>query len=458
MTPTSHPGDGAGQMILVTGVYPIGAHLGGWRHPTAFPDIVMNLDAMIELAQLAERGKLHALFLADGNAVRQMEKPALFESPGPSDRPASFEPTTVMAAISQHTEHVGLFATSTTTYDEPYLVARRFASLDHISKGRAIWNVVTGSYPGDSLNFGNEDLPDRETRYARSSEFLEVCKDLWDSWAADAFPQDKATGRFLDASRVRTIDHDGPYFTVKGPLNLARSPQGYPLLFMAGQSEPGREMAAKHADCLFSVAATKEESIEVYRDIKSRMAKYGRHPDELKIIPGIRANVAATHEDAVQLYAELNALVGPELGMQHLSAQIKFDLTGFDPDGPLPPLPKEAHGVTSIRDSLVNYARERGYTIRQTYQHLLAQEVTPPFTGSAEEVVDEMEDWFRSGACDGFNLNIPTLPLALERFVDLAVPELQRRGLFHDDYRASTVREEVGVPIPQNRHFAARTA
>jgi FMN-dependent oxidoreductase (nitrilotriacetate monooxygenase family) len=441
-------GTASGQMILVTGVYPVGSHLAGWRHPSAYPEIVMNLDAMIDLAQLAENGKFHALFLADGNAVRQMETPELFESPGPSDRPASFEPTTVMAAISQHTSRIGMFATSTTTYDEPYLVARRFSSLDHISKGRAIWNVVTGSFPGDSLNFGKDDLPDRQTRYAKSMEFLEVCKGLWDSWAPDAFPQDKQSGQFLDSTKVRNLNHSGEYFTVKGPLNLARSPQGYPVLFMAGQSEPGREMAAKHADCLFSVAATKEESVAVYNDIKSRMAKYGRHPDELKIIPGIRANVAETRDEALALYAELNALISPRLGVQYLSSNLHFDVSGYDVDGPLPELPAEILGVTSIRDSLVANSRRHGYSIRQTYEHLLANEATPPFTGTASEVVDEMQEWFEAGACDGFNVNMPTQPLGLARFVESAIPELQRRGLFHLDYEGQTVREELGLPVP----------
>jgi FMN-dependent oxidoreductase (nitrilotriacetate monooxygenase family) len=445
-------------MILMTSIYPIGAHLAGWRHPSAYREFIMNLDAIIDVTKIAERGKFQATFLADGNAVRQMEKPALFESPGPSDRPASFEPATLMGALSQVTEHIGLFVTSTTTYDEPYLLARRLSSLDHLSGGRAIWNVVTGSYAGDSLNFGTEDLPDRYTRYARSEEFVEVCKGLWDSWEEDAFLQDKAAGRLLDASKVHTLDHHGTYFDVQGPLNLARSPQGYPVLFLAGQSEPGRELAAKHADCLFSVARSKEESIEVYDDVKSRMEKYGRHPDELRIIPGIRANVARTRQEALDLYSELNALVTPELGVEYLSSHLHFDLSGYDIDGPVPELAAETLGVTSIRDSLMAHVREHGLTIRQAYEHELASEPVPPFTGTASEVADQMQDWFDAGACDGFNINPPTVPLGLDRIVDLLVPELQRRGLFHDDYSGSTLREELGLPIPVGRQTAKQPA
>jgi alkanesulfonate monooxygenase len=440
------------RMILATGVYPLGGHLAGWRHPSAYPDIVMNLDAMIDVARTAERGKIQALFLADGNAVRQMDKRALFEAVAPTDRPASFEPTTVMAAISQHTEHVGLFTTATTTYEHPYLLARRLASLDHISGGRAIWNVVTTSYPGDAVNFGSV-YPDKADRYQRAREFVEVCKGLWDSWAPDAFPQDKATGRFLDAGKVRTLDHRGENFTVRGPLNVARSPQGYPVLFMAGQSDPGRELAAQHADCLLSVAQSKQESIEVVRDIRDRMTKYGREPHELKILPGLRVNVAETKEEALALYRELNALVSPALGVQYLSSTLKEDLTGYPIDGPLPDLSTEVNGVTSIRQSVWEMASRESLTIRQTYQRLLSADDTPPFTGTATDVADEMEDWFRSGACDGFMISVPTLPLGLERVVDLLVPELQRRGIYHDDYSGATLRDELGLQVPSNPHF-----
>lgn len=441
------------QMVLVTGVYPVGGHLGGWRHPSSFERPAMNLDAMIEIAQLAEKGLFHSLFLADGNAVRQMEMRALFENVAPSDRPASFEPTTVMSAIAQHTSHIGLFVTATTSYDEPYSLARRLSSLDHISKGRAIWNVVTTSYSGDAANFGDQPFPERDDRYRRAVEFVEVAKELWDSWAEDAFPQDKATGRFLDADRVRRTDHHGEFFDVQGPLNIARSPQGYPVLFMAGQSEPGREFAAKHADCLFVDARTKEQAKAVRDDIRSRMTRYGRDPGEIKFIPGIIANVAESKAEALSLNRELASLVSPELGIQALSSYVKEDLSRYDPDGPFPELSGEVAGVRSIRDNVVAMATEQSLTIRQIYTRLIGGTGDEPFTGTAEEVADQMQDWFESGACDGFMIGPPVLPLGLRRIVDLLIPELQRRGLFHRSYTGGTLRDELGLVRPVNPHF-----
>jgi N-acetyl-S-(2-succino)cysteine monooxygenase len=436
------------QMVLATNVYPVGGHLGAWRHPDSFHEIVMNFDVVKSIAQLAERGKFHSLFLADGNAVRQMEKKVLFENVAPSDRPAGFEPFTLMGALSQVTEHIGLFVTATTTYDQPYLLARRFASLDHLSHGRAVWNVVTGSYEGDSLNFGEDELPERAARYSRSIESLEICKELWDSWADDAFPQDKATGKFLDSTRVRAIDHRGAHFRVKGPLNVARSPQGWPVIFLAGQSELGREMAAKHADAMFASAQTKEQAQEIYRDVKSRMAKYGRDPDHLKIVLAATVNVAPTRDVALALNRDLNRWIAPELAVAHLSAELHFDLSGYPVDGPLPvELEQEARGVTSLRKNLYDYAKEHSLTILQTAEHLHAHRPDPPFTGTPEEVVDELQDWFESRACDGFMIGSLAVPTSLERFVDLAVPELQSRGLFHKDYSGGTLREEWGLEL-----------
>ena len=261
-------------MNLITIPNAVGGHLGGWRHRDAFENSVMNLDAVVELAQIAERGKLDAVFLADGNGVRDMDRPALFAANFPSARPAGFEPATVLSAVSMVAKRIGVVATATTTYDEPYAVARRFASLDQISKGRAGWNLVTGSNAGDALNFGHAEHMAREDRYARAREFHDVVVDLWDSWAPDAFPQDKATGQYLDPARVRVIDHAGPHFRVKGPLNVGHSPQGRPVVFMAGQSGPGMDLAAQHADALFGAGSTKADCMEAYADIKGRMARY----------------------------------------------------------------------------------------------------------------------------------------------------------------------------------------
>lgn len=443
-------------MVLITSVLPFGG-LGGWRHSSHFERPVMNLEAMIELAQIAERGKFHSLFLADGNAVRQMEKRELFENVAPSDRPSNFEPATLMAALSQHTEHIGMFTTLTTTYNQPYSVARQLASLDHLSNGRAAWNVVTTSYPGDAANFGSAPFPEREPRYARAIEFVEVCKELWDSWAGDAFPQDKESGKFLDAERVRKIHHHGEYFDVEGPLNVARMPQGYPVLFMAGQSEPGREFAAKHAECLFASAKTKEQGKELRDDIRSRMAKYGRDPDEIKIIPGVGGLVGRTREEAKELRAHLASLVSDKLALQYLSAALHEDMSQYDPDGPLPDLTHEIAGVRSARDTLYAVAKAKELTVRQTWTSLITADDSE-FTGTGEDIADAMQEWFEYGACDGFNIGGgPVQPMGLTNFVDLVVPILQERGLFREDYTGGTLRDELGLKTPINPYFDLAT-
>ncbi|GEP59767.1 NtaA/DmoA family FMN-dependent monooxygenase [Reyranella soli] len=263
----------------------LGGHLGGWRHRDSFPTTSMQLQCMIEMAQIAERGGIDMMFLADGNGVRQMDKPALFAANSPSDRPAVFEPVTLFAAVAQHTSRIGLVATATTSYEEPFTIARKFASLDHLSGGRAGWNLVTTQYVEDSKNFGRDEHFGREDRYERARESLDVVRSLWDSWATDAFLQDKSTGRYLDPARVRLTNHRGKHFAVKGPLNVARTPQGQPVVFMAGQSDAGKELAAYGGEGLFGTASNKAEAQAEYADIKGRMKKYGRPPDALRILP-----------------------------------------------------------------------------------------------------------------------------------------------------------------------------
>ncbi|MBR0645341.1 LLM class flavin-dependent oxidoreductase [Roseomonas hellenica] len=438
-------------MNLMTSLIGLGSHLAGWRHPDAWSHTSMNLDHAIQIAKLAERGKFDLLFLADGNAVRQMDKPELFAANSRSDRPAVFEPLTLLAALSQHTSHIGLFATATTTYDEPYLLARRFASLDHLSKGRACWNIVTGSYAGDSVNFGRAEHVPRGERYARAREFVQVCMGLWDSWAEDAFIEDKATGRYLDPGKVQRLDHEGRFFSVQGPLNVARPPQGYPLLFTAGQSEEGREMAAELAEGLFSVCTTKQEAQEFYADIKARMAKYGRAPDALRILPGCTIYVGRSEAEAEELYEELQALIVPSLGVAYLSKFCEADLSGYPLDGPLPDLSAEVAGVASYRQAIAEMARRDVLTIRQTYQRVVPSLGHVLFKGNPIQIADQMEDWYRGKACDGFNIDMPVLPRCLRDFVDLVVPELQRRGLFRTEYAGGTLRETMGLARPARR-------
>jgi N-acetyl-S-(2-succino)cysteine monooxygenase len=447
---------GPGMMILGLNAITLGGHLGGWRHPDAWPTTAMNLNALIETVKIAERGKLDLIFLADGNGVRQMDKPTLFAANSPSDRPAVFEPVTLYAALSQHTSHIGFVATATTTYEEPFTIARKFASLDHLSAGRSGWNLVTTSYAEDALNFSHEAHVARDTRYDRARESLDVVRSLWDSWAEDAFVQNKATGQFLDPSKVRLTNHKGAHFSVKGPLNVARSPQGQPVVFMAGQSEAGKELAAYGAEALFGSATGKEEAQAVYADIKGRMAKYGRGPDELRILPGMSVFAGRRSEEADELYQTLQSLISPALGVPYLSKIVGFDLTKFPLDGPMPEGHEDQIGGTAIGRSIRALAQREGLSIRQTYERVLPSMGGNMVKGDAQHITDVFEDWYTSKACDGFVLSMPVSPRCLRDFVDLVVPELQRRGLFRRDYTGTTLRDNMGLARPADPFAAAK--
>jgi alkanesulfonate monooxygenase len=417
----------------------------------------MNLQNSILCAQIAERGKFDLIFLADGNGVREMDRPSLFAACSPSDRPAVFEPVTLLSAIAMVTKHVGLVATATTTYEEPYTLARKFASLDHLSNGRAGWNLVTTSNAEDALNFGRTEHVARDVRYERAKEFADVVKGLWDSWAADAFPQDKATGQYLDPNKVHVLNHKGNHFSVRGPLNVARAPQGYPVIFSAGQSDPGKELIASTADCLFASGNSKEGTLKLSVDIRARMAKYGRAPDSLKILPGLAVYIGRTEAEARQLYRELTELIPPALGVDYLSKQLEMDLTGYPLDGPVPEIKAEVIGGTSSRYTITNLAKTENLTIRQTYQRVLGSASGGMVIGDPGQVADYMEDWYTSKACDGFIIGGGIMPRGLSDFVDLVVPELQRRGIFRKEYEGKTMRENLGLPIPSNPYFAAST-
>jgi len=429
----------------------IGAHLGGWRHPTAYDDPVMNLPRMIEYAQLAERGLLDGLFLADGNGIRDMDKPALFAANFPSARPGVFDPVVLMTALAGHTSRIGLVSTATTTFDEPWFVARRFASLDHVSGGRAGWNAVTASNAGDALNFSHAQPVGRDERYARAEEFVEVVRGLWDSWADDAFVQDKASGRFLDPAKVRALDHAGRFFKVAGPLNVPRTPQGHPVVFTAGQSAAGKELAARHADAMFGAGDSKETCQAEYADIKGRMEKYGRHPDSLRFIPGVTVFAGRSSAEADELYEELNALIPPALGVDYLSKIVTKDLSGLPLDGPMPELADAVVGSSTVRTLVVKQIRAGNMTVRDAARMVVRDFGTPVVKGSATEVADMLEDWYRARACDGFVLTFPVVPLGLRNFVKLVVPELQRRGLFRREYAGTTLRDHLCLPKPERR-------
>jgi alkanesulfonate monooxygenase len=438
------------QMKLGVSMIGLGYHVAAWRHPDVPADGSPNLKHSVEVAQTAERGKLDMVFLADAVGIREYDEP-----PGALCRfsnSSRFEPLTLLSALAMVTSRIGLVATLSTTYSEPFHVARQFASLDHLSGGRAGWNVVTSVTPMEAQNFNYETTPDYDKRYGRAAEFVEVVRGLWDCWDDDAFVRDKASGMFFDPAKMRALNHKGQHFSVRGPINIPRTPQGHPVIVQAGASEQGQELCAETADVAFSAAASLANAQKYYASLKGRMAKYGRPPDELKIMPGIMAVTGRTTQEAQDKYGELQDLIDPKVGLSQLAASLG-DLSGYDLDGPVPE-DKVNPRMRSRAALMLDMAKRGNLTIRQLYLAVAAGNGHNVVIGSAREVADEMELWFSSGAADGFNYVPAALPGGIRDFVDLVVPELQRRGLFRTEYEGRTLRENLGVPTPGNRRYA----
>jgi len=405
------------------------------------------------LAQTAERGKFDVMFFADALAVRDGKAEALSRWP---QYMAYFEPITLLSAIAAMTTHLGLAATATTSYHEPYNVARQFASLDHISGGRAAWNVVTSSNHSEAFNFGREAHFEHGERYDRAAEFTEVVKALWDSWDDDAFVRDRATGRYWIPEKLHVLNHKGEHFSVRGPLNVARSPQGHPVILQAGSSEAGKELAARFAEAVFTPQHTLPAAQAFYRDLKGRMAKFGRSPEHLKVLPGLNAIVGRTEAEAQEKHAYLQSLIHPAVGLEVLSNAIgNFDLSGYDLDGPLPEaayLVKPVSGSTTSLNNVLGWARNENLTIRQLYQRFAGARGQRTLIGTPAQIVDDMEAWFQGYGVDGFLFHAATLPGGLDDFVNLIVPELQTRGLFRTEYEGTTLRDNLGLPRPASRY------
>lgn len=432
-------------------------HVAGWRHPESRPQDHLNIDYVIELAQTAERGLFDAYFLADGLSVRWGS--AIEGEKGLGDKGVGFEPVTLFAALSTVTKNIGFIATASTTYEDHYILARKFASLDHISKGRAAWNVVTTASADTARNFGLEKHPDAKVRYERADEFIEVTQKLWDSWEDDTFIYNKEDGQFFDASKLHEPLHAGKYFNVQGALNVSRPPQGYPVIVQAGQSEDGRELAGKYAEVIFTAQQSLEDAQEFYRDVKSRLLKYGRHQDDLKIMPGVSIFVAKTEQEAQEKYQLLNSLIHPEVGLSLLSGLAGgINLKKFDLDAPFPKLEDTDINFSSRQQMMIDIARRHNFTIRQLYEYIASARGHWTLIGTPEQVVDELQTWFENEGADGFNVLPPTTPAGLNDFVDLIVPELQRRGLFRTEYEGSTLRENLGLKRPENQHVIAQQA
>jgi FMN-dependent oxidoreductase (nitrilotriacetate monooxygenase family) len=435
------------QLRLGAFMRPVSIHTAAWRYPGAYPDANFNIQHLVRFAQTLERGKFDAFFMADHLAVLNMPMAALKRSATVT----SFDPPTLLPALAMVTRHLGLIATASTTFEEPYHVARRFASLDHLSGGRAGWNIVTTSNPDAALNFGLEEHIEHDERYRRGREFFDVVTGLWDSWADDAFIRDVANGIYFDPEKLHVLNHKGKYFSVRGPLNVARPIQGWPVIVQAGASEAGRQIAAETAEVIFASSRTLAEGQEFYADVKGRMEKLGRSRDHMKILPGALVVVGDTVEEARAKRERLDSLVHPDSGIASLSIALGHDASGFDLDGPLPEIP-ETNASQSGRERVVSLARREGLTVRQLAQRAGGYGGLS-MIGTPTTIADAMQEWLESGASDGFNVMFPYLPEGLDDFVERVVPELQRRGIFRREYEGRTLRENLGLPWVPNRFF-----
>ena len=437
------------QLHLGAFMRPVGIHTAWWRVPGAWPDANFNLAHLVSMIQTLERGRFDAFFMADHLAVLNMPMAALRRS----GTATSFEPLTLLSALAMVTQRIGLVATASTTFDEPYHIARRFASLDHISAGRAGWNVVTTSNPDAALNFGRTEHVEHDERYRRAREFHAVVTGLWDSWADDAWVRDPASGIFFDPARLHTLDHHGEHLNVRGPLNIARPVQGWPVIVQAGASDAGRQLAAETAEVVFASTPTQEDGQRLCADIRARMAAFGRNPAHLKVLPAALVVVGRTTAEAREKKALLDSLVHPDSGIPNLSLRLGVDASAFDLDAPLPELPVTNQG-RSGQAAMVAQARRENLTVRQLAQ-IAGGYAGLQMVGTPEEIADTMQAWLDAGAADGFTVMFPTVPAGLDDFVDLVVPELQRRGLFRQEYAGTTLRDHLGLPRPANQFFPA---
>jgi alkanesulfonate monooxygenase len=440
------------QLKLGAFMRPVAIHTGAWRYPGALPDANFNFPALKRFIQKLEQGKFDAFFMADHLAVLNMPINALKRS----HTVTSFEPFTLLSALASVTEHIGLVATASTTYDQPYHIARRFASLDHISGGRAGWNIVTTSNPDAALNFGLEEEVEHDERYVRAREFYDVVTGLWDSFADDAFIRDVESGIYFDPAKIHVLAHKGKHLSVRGPLNIARPVQGWPVIVQAGASDAGRQLAAETAELVFAPAANVEAGKALFADIKGRARAIGRDPESIKILPGALVIVGETVEAAIAKRTHLDSLVHYDSGIASLNSAVGYDVSGFDPDGPLPEIP-QTNASKSARERVIALAQRENLTIRQLAQRIGSYSGLA-FVGTPQTIADDMEQWLTEEGSDGFNLMFPFVPEGLNDFVDKVVPELQRRGIFRKEYEGKTLRENLGLARPGNRFFETTTA
>jgi len=437
------------QMKLAAYFNPTGHHVASWRHPRAQRDAHQNIEHYVEIARTAQRAKFDMIFLADGNATRDADIEAISRS---VQFVAHFEPITLLSALAMVTKNIGLTATASTTYNEPYNLARKFASLDHISHGRAGWNLVTSGQPAEAANFGRDGVKEHSERYSRAREFAEVVQGLWDSWDDDAFIRDAKSGLFFEPDRMHHLNHKGEHFKVRGPLNVPRPPQGYPVMVQAGASDEGRELAAQYAEAIFSPHLNIPAAKAYYDDVKGRMKAYNRDPDHLKVLPGISVVVAESDDKAAEDFNTLQSLIHPIVGREILSTMLGgADLTPYPLDEPLPDLPL-TNASRGHFESIMAMARAENLTIRQLGERCAGARGKNSIHGSVKKVADYMEEWFAANACDGFCVMPPYISGQHDDFCNMVIPELQKRGLFRKEYEGATLRENLGLPRPPSRH------
>ncbi len=439
------------QMHLAAFFFPPGAHFAGWRLPEAAADSDMNFKHYLDITLAAERGKMDAVFFQDSNASAQSEAIAR-RDPVRARHPRAvvLEPLMVLPALAAYTKRIGLIATQTTTYNEPYQVARHFATLDHISGGRAGWNLVTTQSEDEAGNFGYDKHVEHALRYERANEFYDVVCGLWDSWDGDAFVRNKESGIYFDPAKARLIRHEGKFFRVRGPLNIARCPQGRPVVAQAGSSPVGRDLAARSADMVFTAQVDKSRSRSFIDDLKSRAGQYNRAPAHIKVLPGFIPIIGQTVQEAQDKFGEMQDLISDDMALASLKRHAGgVDLTAFPIDGPLPPL-GQSNSAKGRQELLIEMGRS-GMSIRELGRYFCAGSGHRIVVGTPRSIADDMEEWFTHGAADGFTLFFPYAPGPAHSFVDGVVPELQRRGLFRREYTGATLRDHLGVPTPQRQ-------
>ncbi len=437
-------------MKLLAFIMQTGGHIAGWRHPLATDRALCDVDYFVSCARTAERGKFDGVFFADSLGYPGSRSAETFEG----QETPKLDPLPLLSAVAPVTQRVGLIGTTSTTYNEPYATARRFATLDHISRGRAGWNIVTSTMENEAHNHGFERHMGHAERYRRAAEFVDAARKLWDSWQSGALLADRAGGRYTDASRISAVNHSGKHFRIAGPLNLPRSPQGHPVLVQAGASADGKAFAARYAEVIFTSHPAIDSAIGLRREMRERAAAFGRSQDAIKVLPAITPYIGRTREDALAFKQELDELIPLPIALEKLETLLGgFDLSGHDLEGPLPALPSEYLEVqSSTRDRVLEAAGQEGATVRKLAYQVAGGRTSSAAIGTADDVADMLSEWYEAGAADGFIISPPVLASGLETFVDQVVPILQARGLFRKDYEGETLRDHLGLAVPENQY------